>query len=92
LPSEALSLKRVLDRAWSRNLGGQPRGVAEASSIDMIKALALRGIGIGWLTSISALREIETGSLIFVPLEDQNVDLFVFHRQRVRPYPLILPR
>lgn len=78
LPGKALSLKRVLDRAWSRNLGGLPRGVAEAGSVDMIKALALRGIGLGWLTSISALREIEAGTLVFVPLIDQNVELFTF--------------
>lgn len=94
LPGQALSIKHVLDRAWSRNLGGLPRGIAEVGSIDMIKALALRGIGMGWLTSISALREILNGTLVFVPVEDQSIDLFNFSiisaSGRILPQPASL--
>lgn len=40
-----------------------------------IKALARRGVGIGCLTALDAISEIEAGTLIFLPVSDERVDL-----------------
>ncbi|EXS71229.1 LysR family transcriptional regulator [Sphingobium sp. Ant17] len=75
VPSENLSLRRVLDLAWSRHVGGTPRAAAEVNSIGLIKSLTMRGMGIGWLTAFDAISEIEEGSLIFIPLSHERVEL-----------------
>ena len=75
VPSETLSLRRVFDIAWGRHVGGPPRAVAEVSSIGLIKSLAIRGAGVGLLTAFDAISEIQAGSLIFVPLSDERIDL-----------------
>jgi DNA-binding transcriptional LysR family regulator len=49
--------------------------VAEVSSIGLIKSLAIRGAGVGLLTAFDAISEIQAGSLIFVPLSDERIDL-----------------
>jgi DNA-binding transcriptional LysR family regulator len=41
-----------------------------------VKSLAARGVGLGLLTAINALREIDAGELKFIPLSDQRLDLF----------------
>ncbi|MFC3444260.1 LysR family transcriptional regulator [Sphingobium rhizovicinum] len=75
IPGENLSLRRVLDTAWAKHVGGVPRAVAEVNSIGVIKALARRGVGIGCLTALDAISEIEAGTLIFLPVSDERVDL-----------------
>lgn len=74
IPGENLSLRRVLDIAWARHVGGTPRAVAEANSIGLIKSLTIHGAGLGWLTAFDALSEIEAGSLVFIPLADERID------------------
>ena len=75
IPDESLSLRRVLDTAWGRLIGGSVRAIAEVSSIGLIKSLSMRGVGVGWLTAFDAMSEIEAGTLIFIPLTDEKVDL-----------------
>ncbi|MBF5088862.1 LysR family transcriptional regulator [Novosphingobium sp. NBM11] len=75
IPSDNLSLRRVLDTAWGRHVGGSPRAIVEANSIGLIKSLTIRGVGVGWLTAFDAISEIEAGALVFLPLSDERVDL-----------------
>ncbi|WP_278374448.1 LysR family transcriptional regulator [Sphingobium xenophagum] len=75
MPSESLSLRRVLELAWSKHVGGAPRAIAEANSISLMKALVARGVGPGWLTAFDALSEIDAGTLVFVPLADERIEL-----------------
>ncbi|ALJ12324.1 LysR family transcriptional regulator [Sphingopyxis macrogoltabida] len=75
IPSDSLSLRRVLDTAWGRHVGGSPRAIVEANSIGLIKSLTIRGVGVGWLTAFDAISEIDAGALVFLPLSDERVDL-----------------
>lgn len=75
IPSDNLSLRRVLDTAWGRHVGGSPRAIVEANSIGLIKSLTIRGVGVGWLTAFDAISEIDAGALVFLPLSDERVDL-----------------
>lgn len=75
IPDESLSLRRVLERAWSRHVGGTLRGFAEVSSIGLMKSLSMRNVGAGWLTAFDAMTEIEAGTLIFIPLQDDKIEL-----------------
>lgn len=75
IPAENLSLRRVLDLAWAKHVGGIPRAAAEADSIGLIKALVMRGFGIGWLTAFDAISEIEAGDLAFIPLDHEKIEL-----------------
>lgn len=75
VPGENLSLRRVLDQAWSRHVGGSIRATVEASSIELIKSLTMNGVGLGWLTAFDAIREIEEGSLRFLPVREEKIDL-----------------
>ncbi|GGN59256.1 LysR family transcriptional regulator [Novosphingobium indicum] len=76
VPDETISIRKVVDEAWARSIGGVLRPVAEVSSIGLIKSLAARGVGLGLLTVINALKEIEAGELTFIPLSDERIDLF----------------
>ena len=75
VPGENLSLRRVLDQAWSRHVGGSVKATVEASSIELIKSLTIRDVGVGWLTAFDAIREIEEGTLRFLPLREDRIDL-----------------
>lgn len=75
IPDESLSLRRVLETAWSRHIGGTLRAAAEVSSIGLMKSLSMRSVGAGWLTAFDAMTEIEAGTLIFIPLIDDKIDL-----------------
>ena len=67
-PDEKNVLRGILDRAWENSVGAAPRYVASASTVTLIKALILRGVGIGFLTPIDVYEEVEMGLLRVVPL------------------------
>jgi DNA-binding transcriptional LysR family regulator len=67
-PDESNVLRGILDRAWEGSIGAAPRYVASASTVTLIKALTLRGVGIGFLTPIDVCEEVEMNLLRFVPL------------------------
>lgn len=75
IPADSLSLRRVLDLAWAKHVGGTPNAAAEVDSIGLIKSLVLRGFGVGWLTAFDALSEIADGKLIFIPMAHDKLDL-----------------
>lgn len=77
IPDDSISLRAVLDQAWARTIGGSIRFTAVANSIGMIKSMVRSGLGIGALTYIDALAEIQSGKLSFLPLTDTNVPLSV---------------
>ncbi|HEY0269516.1 MAG TPA: LysR family transcriptional regulator [Sphingomonas sp.] len=78
IPDETISLRAVLDTMWARTIGGRVRGATTASSIGLIKALVLRGAGVGMLTAIDVAGEIAAGTLLHIPLAEANVPLSVF--------------
>ncbi|CEF57416.1 LysR family transcriptional regulator [Acetobacter ghanensis] len=76
IPDESISLRRVLDNAWARHVGGTLRAVAEVSSIGLMKTLSMQSVGAGWMTAFDAMNEIEAGTLIFIPLQkDDKIEL-----------------
>ena len=75
VPAENLSLRWILEKAWNRRMGTSLRGVAEVNSTRMMKALTLSGVGIGWLSAFDALNEIADGSLVFLPLVEERLEL-----------------
>lgn len=72
LPDETTSLRRVLDDALRRS-GVTLRPVAVVNQMALIRALVLRGTGIGLLTEIGALPEIRAGRILFRPLADRSI-------------------
>lgn len=78
IPDETISLRAVLDTMWARTIGGRVRGGITVSSIGLLKALVLRGAGVGMLTAIDVAGEIAAGRLVHVPLAEANVPLSVF--------------
>ena len=78
IPDDTISLRAVLDAIWARTVGGRVRGAVTASSIGLIKALVLRGAGVGMLTAIDVAGEIASGTLRHIPLAEPNVPLSVF--------------
>lgn len=75
IPSETLSLRRVLDNAWSKNAGGPIHPALEVNSIGLIKSLVIHGAGVGFTTAFDALREIAKGQLVFIPVTGGKIDL-----------------
>lgn len=75
IPAENLSLRRILENAWLRRMGYSLRGIAEVNNTRLMKALALNGVGVGWITAFDASIEITSGSLVFLPLVDDKVEL-----------------
>jgi len=76
-PDEGHSLRAVIDKAWSHNLDGPPRFSASANSVELIKALVIGRIGIGLLTPLDIVSEMERGVLCFVPVAGAQIPLSV---------------
>ena len=76
-PDEGHSLRSVLDKAWQFNLGGAPRFVATANSVSLIKTMVLGGLGLGLLTPIDIMTELEQGALRYVPIDGTRIPLSV---------------
>ena len=77
IPDETISLRAVLDKAWGRTVGGNPRYAVSVNSIGAIKSLVKAGMGVGTLTALDAFAEINNGELVFLPLTDPNLLLSV---------------
>jgi DNA-binding transcriptional LysR family regulator len=75
IPNENLSLRRMLDKLWQANMTGQVRGIAEVNNTRTMKALVQDGIGIGWLTEFDVMKELKEGSLVFVPVAGEGLEL-----------------
>lgn len=73
VPDESISLREVLESAWKRVTGNVPRAVAVASSIELMKALVMQGIGVGFLTQIDVLNETGQQTLVFVPITGTDI-------------------
>jgi len=75
IPAENLSLRWILEKAWLRRMGYSLRGIAEVNNTRLIKAMALSGVGVGLITAFDASTEIANGSLVFLPLSDDKIEL-----------------
>jgi DNA-binding transcriptional LysR family regulator len=75
IPAENLSLRWILEKAWLRRMGYSLRGIAEVNSTRLMKALVFSGVGVGWITAFDASIEIAAGSLVFLPLVEEKVEL-----------------
>lgn len=76
-PDEGHSLRAVVNAAWAANVGGAPRFVASANSVELMKALVMGGMGIGLLTRADIVAEAEQRVLVFVPLSGSKIPLSV---------------
>lgn len=74
LPSEALSIREQLEPALRRLDRPAPAAV-EASSVELMKRLALRGDGICFQSVFGLEEEIAGSRLVHVPLADPDVPL-----------------
>jgi len=73
IPDETMSLRRVLDELWAKNIGSELPYAAIASNVGIIKSLVKNGFGIGMLTSLDALTETRAGELKFIALSEDKI-------------------
>jgi DNA-binding transcriptional LysR family regulator len=73
IPDETMSLRRVLDELWAKNIGSELPYSAVASNVGIIKSLVKNGFGIGMLTSMDALTETRAGELKFISLTEEKI-------------------
>lgn len=67
LPSDEVSV-RWLIRPWLDRYKGQLQVPVESGSIDLMRALAMRGAGVALQTRLGLERELASGALQFIPL------------------------
>jgi DNA-binding transcriptional LysR family regulator len=72
LSAETVSLRAVLDAALAKSRV-RLKPVAESNSIAVMKALARRGVGVAYLTTIDIALEAAAGDLVYRPLQDSAV-------------------
>ncbi len=72
LSAETVSLRAVLDAALAK-ARVRLKPVAESNSIAVMKALARRGIGVAYLTTIDIALEAAAGDLVYRPLQDSAI-------------------
>jgi DNA-binding transcriptional LysR family regulator len=72
LSAEAVSLRAVLDAALAKTRV-RLKPAAESNSIAVMKALARRGVGIAYLTTIDIALEAGSGELVYIALEDKAI-------------------
>lgn len=72
IPDESISLRQVLNRAWTRSVGGDPSHLIAASSVSVIKLAVKNDLGVGILASLDTLDEINTGELRFIPFNERT--------------------
>lgn len=78
-PAQPLALCEQVN-ALQAATGVELKPVISTDNIQMIKSLVARGAGIGILTSLDVMEEVQSGTLCFVPLVDKIL----------RPIPLAL--
>jgi DNA-binding transcriptional LysR family regulator len=89
IPKADLSIRQTLLRSCTTF----PYHSIEASSVDLMKHLTLKGLGISFQTRIGIERELEQGELIHIPLKTSNPvrsDLGVYVRAGRNPSVAIL--
>jgi DNA-binding transcriptional LysR family regulator len=72
LSAETVSLRAVLDAALARSRV-RLKPVAESNSIAVMKALARRGVGVAYFTTIDIALEAAAGELVYRPLQDSAI-------------------
>jgi DNA-binding transcriptional LysR family regulator len=72
LSAETVSLRAVLDAALAKSRV-RLTPVAESNSIAVMKALARRGAGVAYLTTIDIALEAAAGELVYRPLQDSAI-------------------
>lgn len=72
LSAETVSLRAVLDAALAKTKV-RLKPAAESNSIAVMKALARRGVGVAYLTTIDIAGETGAGDLAYVPLQDSAI-------------------
>jgi DNA-binding transcriptional LysR family regulator len=73
IPDEKMSLRRVLDELWAKNIGSDLAYSAVASNVGIIKSMVKNGFGIGLLTELDVLSEVRTGQLKFISFTEKTV-------------------
>ncbi len=71
VPESTISLRAIIDEAWSRSVGEPLRPTVTASSIGLMKSLVLNRLGVGLLTSMDVYTEVRSGALVFIPLQEK---------------------
>lgn len=72
LPDEALRTRGSIDAALAA-IGLQLNSVASSNNIGLMKAMVLRGVGLGILTRAEVLPDIRAGTISFIPFSDPEV-------------------
>lgn len=75
LPKQNFANRDQLDPLLFR-AGMTGRARCEAGSIELMKQLVLRGLGVAFMTRIGLEAELETGRLVHVPLEQNRAPVF----------------
>jgi DNA-binding transcriptional LysR family regulator len=73
IPDEKMSLRRVLNELWAKNIGSDLAYSAVASNVGIIKSMVKNGFGIGLLTELDVLSEVRTGQLKFISFTEKTV-------------------
>jgi len=73
LPSPAMSMRPILDRAF-QNFGDSVQATVITNSVELMKQSVTRDQGIAFLTEMNVHDERARGELVFVPLTESQVE------------------
>jgi len=68
MPDENLSLRRLIEQAWWTTAGVKPQAFATVNSLQAVKALVRKGLGVAVMSPLEVALEREAGLLNYVPL------------------------
>lgn len=73
LPSQAMSMRPILDRAFE-NFGESVQATVITNSVELMKQSVMRDQGIAFLTEMNVHEERTRGELVFVPLTESQFE------------------
>lgn len=89
LPEHSFGLRQVFERAV-RKRGHKPNVVVTTNSLELTKTMAVTGQVIAFMPALTVTHEVETGSLVVVPVDEPEFKAasssVCIHRDRLLPH------
>lgn len=89
LPEHSFGLRQVFERAAHKH-GYKPRVVVTTNSLELTKTMAATGQVLAFMPALTVTHELETGSLLLVPVDDPDFaaarSSVCVHRDRPLPH------
>jgi DNA-binding transcriptional LysR family regulator len=71
VPAQPISLRTLIDEFWMKHSGSNISPAIEATSLSLLKSMIPAMSGIGLLTPVDVIEEVEKGLLVCVPFKEQ---------------------